>query len=428
MYLQWQWSANYEYMWNLDDISLTESNPTPANDIALGDFFYSPSSLAQPVSQIATDTFGFGADLSNRGSAEQTNVVLRGSVTTDTDVEIWADSLVLPSLAVGVTDSFFSLPNSYAPELPLGAYKIKYSVRADALDERLGDNSAQSPFLVTASTFSKEVVPQFATLPADPADWYVANMYQMSAGSLDQYQVGLAQFAFATDPAELPVADVEANIYLFRVGDDVDFEVVGGFDASNFFSSDLEWVGFAPYAAPDTMANFLLQTTPVLDPNSGAEGVLLDNGARYILAIEYAGANNVVRHAFNDDVNMLFQVSTLVFTDQWYLAGFGSDLNAVLRMSIRLVTTTDNKPLAETSMKIVPNPVVDAVNLAVNFDKPTDATITIADMTGRVIVVQDRQGLTQENLNYPVAQLAPGTYLARIATAEGTLTKKFVKM
>ncbi len=34
--------------------------------------------------------------------------------------------------------------------------------------------------------------------------------------------------------------------------------------------------------------------------------------------------------------------------------------------------------------------------------------------------------MTSQRLSYPLPQLSAGTYLARIATPEGTLTKKFV--
>jgi len=428
VYIQWQWIANYEYMWDLDDVALYESNPGAKNDIALGDYFYAPSSLAQPVSQIATDTFEFGANLSNLGANPQKNVILRGAVTTDANVELWADSLVIPTLATGIVDSFFELPNRYAPELPVGTYRIKYTVRSDSLDERTADNSGQSPFLVTNSIFSKEAQVQSAIRPATLGNgWYVGNLYQMSAGSLDNYQATTTTFTFGSDAVEIPVTDVDASIYLFRVKDGVEFVSGTGFDQTTFFSPSLKWVGLANYSAPDTMAGGLLQTVQLLDVDLFTPGVILDKGARYLVVVGYSDQSKFAYHAFNQDVKMFF-ASTFTFSDQWYTNGFGVEDNAVLRMNISLVTTTDDQPLAESSMRIVPNPVRDALNLAVSFDKPTNATITIADMSGRVIEVEDREGLTQDNLSYPVPKLAPGTYLARIATAEGTLTKKFVKL
>jgi hypothetical protein len=116
----------------------------------------------------------------------------------------------------------------------------------------------------------------------------------------------------------------------------------------------------------------------------------------------------------------------MVFTDQWYLAGFGNDYAAVMRMDIALASSTDEKALADNVMNVFPNPVNDVVRLKVEFEQATDATITIAQLDGRVIRYENREGLTNETLSYELPSLASGTYLARIATKEGTKTKKFV--
>ena len=425
VYIQWQWTANWEYMWDLDDIVLYDANPTPRHDLSMTDYFYTPSSMVTPVSQIATDTFGFFIFLSNLGSEDQTNVVVKASVTTDTDEEIYADSIILPVLASGVVDSFVELAGRYAPELPAGNYQLKYAVRADSSDSRPIDNSISSRFIVSQNVFSKEAGASItSTSPFDPGDWYAANLYTMSSGSMDNYQVAQVQFSFATDPAELPVADVEATVFLFRMSDDV-LPDYSNFDRSELISTSLEWVAVGPYEAPDTMQNFSLQAAQLLDASTFEPFVPLDNGARYILAVGYAGNSNVTRHVFDTEANTAYTVSTLVFTDQWYTGGF-TGRNAVLRMAISLVTTTDNKPLPESTMKVFPNPIRETLNLGLNFDQPTKATITIADLTGRVIRLEDREGLTNDILTYQLPELAAGTYLARIATEEGTLTKKFV--
>jgi hypothetical protein len=95
-------------------------------------------------------------------------------------------------------------------------------------------------------------------------------------------------------------------------------------------------------------------------------------------------------------------------------------------MFIELVSTTDESALPESVMTVFPNPAQDVLNLEVSFDNATDASITIADINGRVIKMDDRSGLTKEVLTYQIPQLAAGTYLVRIATKEGTKTKKFV--
>ncbi|MFN0014114.1 MAG: hypothetical protein ACKVU2_06155, partial [Saprospiraceae bacterium] len=246
VYIQWQWTANYEYMWDLDDVGLFEQSVLPAHDLAISDFFYPASSFAQPASQIATDTFAFGAWLSNLGSKDQTKVVLRVGLLTNANVEFWADSVQIPAIAVGVVDSFFELPNRYAPALPVGTYFMRYTVRADSVDARPSDNVGVDPFLVTDNIFSKESQVQTAYRPQVLGNgWYVGNLYQMSAGSLDNYVATRARFTYTSDTPEIPIKDVEADVYLFRVKDGINLSSSTSFDRTKFFSTSLDWVGLA---------------------------------------------------------------------------------------------------------------------------------------------------------------------------------------
>ena len=426
VYLQWQWTGNYEYMWEIDDVKIYDSNPTPPNDLELADFFYPVSSFATPASQIATDTFGFYGFVSNNGTAEQTNVTLKAVVRVDGGAVLFSDSIVVPALAAGVKDSLIILPNQFAPELAEGSYRIQYSVYADAADERPSDNAAGSPFEVTDFLFSKEATPEQGFRPGTGGDYTIGNLYTMSTLDIESYQATSITFAYFADAAEIPLADVVAGINLIRVNDDIaaDFS---NFDDSELFSSSLTGVGFATYEADATSVNFALQTVDLFNFATGEIGVPLDPGARYFTTVSWEGPNNVVFQAFNNDISTFF-INSLVFSTQWFLGGFqGDDDNAVVRMGISLTTSTDNNPLADNTMSIFPNPVVNgSVNLDINFAQPTDATITIADMSGRVVSVRDRMGVTQEKVNYNLPQLATGTYIARIATKEGTLTKKFV--
>lgn len=426
VYIQWQWTGNYEYMWEIDDIKIYDANPTPANDLELADFFYTVSSFATPASQIATDTFAFYGYVSNNGTAEQTNVTLKAVVRIDGGAVLFSDSIVVPALAAGVKDSFLLTPNRFAPELPEGSYRLEYSVYADAADERPSDNAKGSPFEVTDFLYSKEPLPETAFRTGSGGDYTIGNLYTMSSLDLESYQATSITFAYFADDAEIALADVSGGVNLFRVNDDVAADW-SNFDDADLFSTSLTNVGFATYEADETSVNLALQTVELYNLNTGEPGVPLDPGARYFATVSWDGPNNVVYHAFNNDVSTFF-VNSLVYSTQWYLGGFqGDDDNAVVRMGISLVTSTDNNPLADNTMNIFPNPVVNGnVNLDLSFVQPTDATITIADMSGRVISVRDRKGVTQEKVNFNLPQLATGTYIARIATKEGTLTKKFV--
>lgn len=426
VYLQWQWTGNYEYMWDLDDIEMFDQNPTPKFDLAVTSFFYPASNFATPVSQIGTDTFGFFVLLSNFGQEPMANVKVKATVEDqNTSAVLFADSVFLQAVAPGVVDSAVELTKQFAPELPEGEYFIRYTVQSDSADLRPIDNNVGSPFVVTGNVFTKENGAQTATRPADDVAWTVGNYYVMASGQFDTYKATAAEFAFATDSTELKVADVTAAISLLKVNDDVpqDFE---GFDTGDFPGNSVSWVGFANYEAPEGIENFDLQQTDIIDFETLQPGVLLEPGGRYFLMAGYGDEVRKTNHAFSTAINYFNVVSTVTYSSQWFLGGFGDDLAAVLRMYISLASTTDEQPLPASALHVFPNPVSDVVNLAVQFGQPTDATITIAELSGRVVRMEDRQGLTSEQITYPVPQLNSGMYLARIATKEGTRTVKFV--
>ncbi len=422
--IQWQWTGNYEYMWNLDDVELYNQNPTPRNDVSISAFFYPVSSYATPVSQIASDTFRFEVNLSNNGLNAQTNVVVTAFVAEDGGSTLHSQTINIPMLNAGVKDSSFVFPILYAPALNTGLYKLGYTLTSDSSDQRPGDNAREDNFVVNNNQFAKEDGPEQGYRPSASGDWAIANLYTMNGGNFELYKATQAEFAFSTNPDDIANADVEAAIYLFKVNDDVaaDFS---NFDRTSLLSTSTEWLGAAGYEAPDSLMDNQLQQVDISDLATGLNGVILQPGSRYLLAIGYDNASALAFHAFNDNIFYYFP-STFVFISDWNENGFGGDVNALLRLKISLLSTTDEQALPQNTLSLFPNPVRETLQLGIQFEEPTDATITIADINGRVVTFEDRSGLTNETLNYNLPQLASGTYLARIATAKGTLTKKFI--
>lgn len=423
VYFQWEWTGNYEYMWDLDDVEVYGENPTPDNDLSVGTIFYGPSSYAAPASEIQTDTIGFEALISNNGLRAQHNVKLTAEVLKSDGTVLFTDFTQIDELPSGYKDSLLVISGRYAPEVTEGTYTIRYTVASDSTDARPVNNVRSTTFVATSNYFAKEDAPeQFYRPSSGPSSWYVCNYYKMSDSGLENYKATSLEFAHTTDDAELAITDVVAGLYLLRVKDEITDDFAN-LDETDFFAS-FDWIGIGEYAADaSTVDDGGIRSVNIQDFDSGEEGVALEQGGRYFAAIGYSDANSKVYHAYNDD-NEYFFTSTL----QYYggaFSTFGSEVNAVLRMSLSLTSTTDDRPLPETAMTVFPNPVKDVVNLQVALDQPQAVAVTIADLSGRVIVSDERNEVGRQQLSYTLPQLAAGTYLARIATKEGTLTRKF---
>ncbi len=396
-------------------------------EVRMNRIFFPASSKRTPVSQIPVDTFQFAAWLANTSGVNRSNVVINASVLTANDSVLYNTSLILPSLNASVTDSLFILPGRYAPELPIGTYKFLYTTNSDPVGGVIpAEGRVQTNFYVSEKLFSKDDGATIGFRPGTLGDnWGVGTVYFTNPKVTEKYRVKDLEFSFATNANEVPVTSVQADVYFFKVKDDVaaDFS---NFDNTKFESESLEWLGTAPYSAGPTTNNYVDQQVELINLTTGDFGVEIENGARYVAAVLYSGDFVRVFHAFDQDVPLPFP-STMVFNGQWFTGGFQGGPSAVLRMYLDLVSTTDEKPLADNVMQVRPNPVVNGrLALQMGFDRPTDATITIAEMSGRVITYEVRDGVTNELITYSLPQLASGTYLVRVATKEGTLTKKFV--
>jgi hypothetical protein len=430
VYLQWRWQGNYDYWWMLDNITVTTQDPSPTNNLAITDFFYPVSSYATPESQIATDTFSFGAEgISNLGTSDATNVKLTARVVRIENNQIAATlfegSKTIDVLPAGYVDTAIYLDERFAPELPEGLYRIIYTVSSDQVDQAPGNNTIFDNFEVTDVIFSKEVGPTGGLRPGSGGDYTIANLYTMSPSSQETYKLAGVQFTGAKNTADGPLEGSVVTLNLWKVNDDVDAGY-NNFDDTELFSTSLNWLASADYTFPAGTANYAIQSVELVDLITGEPSTtILEPGGRYFVGVSYADASNVIFQAFADRIEYKF-VSTLVYSTQWFFGGFGEEDAAVIRMFIDLATSTDDKPLPANAVTVFPNPVSDVLNVKVDFNNPTDATITIAELSGRVITFQDRAGLTNENLNFNVANMAAGTYLVRVATKEGTKTTKFV--
>ena len=433
VYLRWEWIGNFEFAWCLDKVELASDDitpPLPDHNLAISDFFYPVSNYATPEAHMGIDTFAFFAYISNLGAVTQTNIKLYAYVAQYDDLGafqgiVHIDSVSVPALAPGVVDSVIEIESLFAPELAPGLYSVIYEVVADSLDSDDSDNFEGDFFQVTENLFSKESGPQVGYQPGPDGDWAVGNYYRLGP-SLDEFVASAVEFTYAVNAPQL-MEDIAVELTLFKINDDV------ADDFSNFEldGSSMTFIGTAPFETPAGTEDYDLLTAPLIDLSTAEEGVLLEPNGRYLLSAGYTGASNTAFHAWNENVNAGSEnnagfISTLLFIEGEWGGNFEGRPNPVLRMYLNLETISDNSPLVETALTVFPNPTADYVNLQVKFEQATDATITIADINGRVVRTENRAAMLDETVKYQVSNLAAGTYLARIATEKGTRTLKFV--
>jgi hypothetical protein len=97
-----------------------------------------------------------------------------------------------------------------------------------------------------------------------------------------------------------------------------------------------------------------------------------------------------------------------------------------MKINFDLGTTVDEVALPEQSVKLFPNPTSDYTMVSLDFENAMNATITLADLNGRVLRTETLQNIHRQEYRLDLGSLSAGTYLVRVATPQGSSTKKLM--
>ena len=408
--IQFRWRGNFEYAWKIDDINLSSMDPTPLNDLTL----FQPRSafnFETPVSMIDTVFMAFG--IQNNGLADQFNVSASANIsgsngdtfdTTETTDTLQADSTV-----------FFLFDESFIPSGE-GNYTLTYTTSSDSTDSNEMDNEALAFFRITEDIFSKDDnIVANATQPLNIGDfWEIGNYYVVPNGGYEAYE---AEFSVASNGNAHQGQQV--TVFLYKVKEDSDPLV-------SLSDDDLDVVGFGEYTFTNE-ENFDIVTVGLDDLIEATPGVVLEEGAGYILTIQYTPDMFVPYSA----LPYWFDIATVSRGDggDWFNGGFGPEITALCRMRIREegAVSTQEPQLEESKLNLFPNPVKDQLTLELALEDINEQVeIQIIDATGKTMFRNIYENIQKETLNFVTAKYPAGNYFLHVRTAEGVKSERFV--
>lgn len=421
------------YFWMVDDVTLVS---LPDLDLAIKDVFYSPSTYAQPKSQICNDTFRFSAHVSNLGGMVQRDLKFKVTVLeVDRQTILFQDSSIVSNLALADDNVPVSTPNYFVPNaLDYGKYFIRWSFSGgQGTEYNAADNSKIDSFEVTVSQYAREPRPRGGIRANGGISYSLATLYNTSDcwNGFDKFAATSADFAVAYDRLAT-LNNYNMKIYLLSVKDEVksdfsNFEKVGG--VSGISTELVSEENFKGGSQP----SYTLLNQPLTDVLTGGQVVLKPN-KRYFLVAQHpdeasADPNTWRYHASSLEKNYgghPFNSPVIDNIGVWYESWPGNE-SPVLRLNITILTKSDEISLAENILNVYPNPIQNSqLNLELNFEKETNANLTIFDLNGRVLNFLPYKNIIRKNIQIPVDGLATGEYFIRVSTDQGTKTKKFI--
>jgi hypothetical protein len=433
-------SEGCAYSWQIDDVTVTDMDPTPFFDMRVNDnFFAIPPSIITPASQVDPVGIGFLCDVENIGQMDATGVNLNMTISTPTGGTVHMQDLDYGTVEAGTLDENRIFPDRYiTPADANVVYDAAYTISMDSTDLAPNNDQIAFQFAVSDSIFAKEFNITTAGGPpgGDVVSWTLANHYYVPNG--DDYTCTSVAFGIGN-------ADVSAggflNIYLYEWEDVNDDGIAQSGERDGTVGGII--VANASYViqSSDTEVQLVLENWN----DSPDDQIRLKDDTHYLLAVEASpptGATETVSLSGTgvwDYTAMAFlndSLNTERYGSFWNTSEIGTsaDLSQVIfapriRMHVNpeVIVAVDNQLAAENKVTIYPNPVREELNLELDFVETfDDVIIKITDIAGKEILVRNLSNIDQQTAQFNTSDFVQGTYTLQVITPSGVRTKRFV--
>ncbi len=460
--LKFVWDGEY-YFWLIDDVQFFNERGV---DLKI-EAFTNINNFETPDFMLANDTADLEIAIVNVGDADVTDSVMVWTRVLDNDLNLlYSDTGYFEG--IGHLDTLIYDFENWTPDLlpqngPTQNYILAYNVRVkgDTMGEvvKPDDNVDFNGFIVR--DFSARKVPggdgigfSGATGTGEFEDFAWGNVFVLPPNVTESLEVARVTFdCFTTDIDNDPLAGKNVLVYLAELPydsvprpDTLLNEVVDRADINDrllerniddLLADGVIGIGSYQFTQEDDESSdpFSVELTNFINDE---EPVTLTPGNQYFAIVHYQGTANTIAQEVNQSYPM-FQVSSMSYyvsrIDGFFaigsINGAGDTLSyaenvASIALELQLSTAVDENPLPEQSVRVFPNPASDYVRVDVNFENPTDATVFIADLNGRILVSDTRKGIQSQQLTYDMTGYPSGSYIVRLSTKEGTKTEQIV--
>lgn len=442
VYIQWFWVANYDYVWSIDDVELTDIDPTPIHELLVDpNFFILPPYYQVPISQV--QPMRFLADVINIGQASQTNVKLEVTIQkSPSGVIVHRDSLLHGTMVRDQLVENIVFLETFTPT-EQGIYAGTYCVTSDSIQDCNETNSKSFTFLVTEDIFSKAPGGNPIALrpgdgnwsPNQPHSWGYGVHFQIPAG--ENIYAEAIQFGIANPEA---LEGEQVTLWLYE------WEDINGNGDSEF--DERVVIGFGSYEILGSEQPVGTIDWPI--ENTNQTPILLDNSREFLAMIQFeasgVGVDLEVQTEVFLDYKAQFTISDSLDVNPKYhsfayignpsgtfihnpfnLASGKMELtpNIRLRLGGDLVRTQEIHGVAFKTT-LYPNPAQDQLYYQVESSEAFEISgISIYDWRGKLLIQTARRMEPSEQLD--LSTLPAGSYIIQFNTNKGILSEKFIK-
>ena len=405
IYIRFSWTTNYPasaanpnvwitYGWYIDDVKLVTNS---TNDLSVTSSSWGSVGLNYyqiPLTQIAP--IDFSAKVFNGGVNNQSNVVYTVTSGTYSGTSNPANIVSLDTATLDITTPF-------TPASTIGNVVVTSAISADSTDDLPSNNAISNiSFAITDYIYARD------------KGTTAANSY---AGSQNN------------DPDGFEAGNL-FDIFQNQTCKAINVRLLGGANGTvvgTEIYAKLYWMD--PAAADPvyiTESAVLIVATANLNTNLVMELndlVNLEAGKTYLAVVGAFGAGLEISNSGISEPQTSFFLDMLDNT--WYY----TTSTPVVRLNFDPTIGINETSTEISGVSIYPNPSSSSVNLEMNIATPSEVSIQVTDLSGKVVATQNL-GFLPLGKNQTTIQSASfnnGLYYVTISSNGTSVTKKFIK-
>jgi hypothetical protein len=404
IYIRFSWTTNYPdqatnanvwitYGWYIDDVKLVTNS---TNDLSVTSSTWGSVGLnyAQiPITQIAP--IDFSAKVFNGGVNSQANVVY--TVTSGT-----YSGTSTPANIASLDTATLEIATPFTPASTLGNVVVTSAISADSTDDLPSNNAISNiSFSITNYIYARD------------KGTTAANSYSGSQSNGDDgFEAGNLFDIFQNQTCKAINVRLLGGTNGTVVGTEIYAKLYVIDEAGDF--------------AYITESDLLTVSTANLNTNLVMELydlVNLEAGKTYLAVVGAFGAGLEISNAGISEPQTSFFLDLLDNT--WYY----TTSTPVVRLNFDPTIGINETTTEISGVSIYPNPSSTSVNLEMNIANPSEVSIQVTDLSGKVVATQNL-GFLPLGKNQTTIQSASfnnGLYYVTISSNGTSVTKKFIK-
>jgi len=397
--IRFRYQGTYDWFWGVDDVKLTVAY---ANDIKVSRFFVSTAIgttqeldyFFVPSSQSSFPGLTFGANIFNKGGADQPDVALNA-----TDGGTYNETGSTVAINSGATDSI-AITVPYMIPSTVGNYPVAVSSDMANTDSDPTNNVENYTFRRDEYLYSRDdgnITGSISNVTSNPdGELKIGNVMEI----FDDMEISNVQVRLVNQSAAVGQI-VNAEIWYFDAGLSA-FQYGGQTEDYTIANGDL--------------GNFIIMPIDNGTYSAQAGDVLL------VMAHHFGGTNEVAfGYAQNTGEGTVLGF-TEGATDPFQL----TDPNAIMIRISDAPAGIDENAL-NANMSVFPNPASDKATVSFEVENVQNATIVVTDLAGKVVnnvEVSVLSGANKVEIN--TASLAAGAYNVSLQANGASVTKKMI--